>query len=60
MIEVLKKPKRDRERRELIDWLGEEFDPVCFDVDVINEKVHQLPIDRRVSILIFTSFALSR
>jgi len=45
LLKVLKRPKRDRERRELVDWLGEELDPVCFDASLVNEELHELPIN---------------
>jgi hypothetical protein len=45
LLKVMKRPKRDRERRELIDWLGEELDPVCFETKLINEELHALSID---------------
>lgn len=45
LLKVMKRPKRDRERRELIDWLGEELDPVCFETKLINEELQSLSID---------------
>jgi hypothetical protein len=36
MLEVLKHPEQE-EYEELMDWLGDEFDPEYFDMDVINK-----------------------
>jgi hypothetical protein len=45
LLKVLKRPRRNRERRELIEWLGEELDPSCFDMNLVNEDLHTLPLD---------------
>lgn len=45
MLKVLNKPRRNRDRRRLIEeWFDEEFDPHYFDANVVNAELHALPI----------------
>lgn len=48
MLNVLKKPRRNRARQRLIEeWFDEEFDPACFDPNVVNAELHVLPINAK-------------
>ncbi len=41
LLAALKKPESE-EDRELVDWVGEEFDPEAFDLDETNERLANL------------------
>jgi hypothetical protein len=38
-LEAIKNPKHER-HEELLEWVGEEFDPEAFDIEAINEELH--------------------
>ena len=39
LVEVVADPKHE-DHAELVDWLGEAFDPEAFDLDLVNEMLH--------------------
>lgn len=38
MLEIVGNPK-DEEHEEMVEWLGEEFDPEVFDLEAVNEEL---------------------
>ena len=41
MLEIVANPK-DEEHEEIVEWLGDEFDPEAFDLAAVNEELGQL------------------
>ena len=41
LLETLRGPD-NQERRELIDWLGDDFDPEFFDLETTNERLKRI------------------
>jgi hypothetical protein len=46
LIEVLSDPNHER-REEIMEWIGDEFDPQAFSVDKVNRMLAPLPRRRR-------------
>ncbi|MEW6646293.1 MAG: plasmid pRiA4b ORF-3 family protein [Pseudomonadota bacterium] len=41
MLEIVGNPK-DEEHEEMVEWLGEEFDPEVFDLEAVNEELGEV------------------
>lgn len=41
MLEIVANPK-DEEHEEIVEWLGDDFDPEAFDLAAVNEELEQL------------------
>lgn len=39
MLEALKAPKKTKEQRELLEWLGDGYDPERFDLEAVNRRL---------------------
>jgi hypothetical protein len=39
MLETLSGPNNTQDRENLLDWLGEEYDPEAFDLDLVNKQL---------------------
>ena len=39
ILEALKSPKKTEEQTELLEWLGDEYDPERFDLDEVNKRL---------------------
>jgi hypothetical protein len=46
MLDVLADPEHE-EHEDMLEWLGEGFDPEHFDVDEVNRELGRLKIGRR-------------
>lgn len=47
LLTARKKP-RSREAKELLEWVGEDWDPERFDIDAVNKELAGLPAPRRL------------
>lgn len=41
ILEVLKKKRKSRNDKEMLDWLGDGFDPTAFDIEQVNRELKQ-------------------
>jgi len=39
ILEALKAPKKTEEQKELLEWVGDGYDPERFDLDVVNKRL---------------------
>lgn len=44
LVEAMKNP-RGKRHRELVDWLGEEFQPEAFDLDEVNQRLKRIRLN---------------
>jgi hypothetical protein len=45
-LEILADPKRE-DYQELLDWIGPEFDPEAFDVEVVNKQLVKIAVPKK-------------
>jgi hypothetical protein len=43
LLETIQDPD-DREHEEMLDWLGDDFDPEAFDLDAINRELKDVTV----------------
>ena len=42
LLEAVRDPKNP-EHDDLVEWLGEDFDPEAFDLDEVNRRLKEIP-----------------